>query len=202
MPAQPVLETDRLILRPFEPADAPLVQVLAGAREIADTTLTIPHPYPDGTAAAWIATHEPAWQAGSGATYAITRRGARTLVGAIGLHIIKAHGCAELGYWIAVAHWNQGYCTEAVRAVAAFGFDSLKLHRIQARHFTRNASSGRVMQKAGMRYEGVLRGAIRKWDAFEDVAVYGLLASDAASGTDSRYEAGTRNEATGSEERQ
>jgi RimJ/RimL family protein N-acetyltransferase len=52
------------------------------------------------------------------------------------------------------------------------------LHRIDARHLTRNPLSGRVMQKSGMRYEGVQRGAIRKWDRFEDVALYGLLASD------------------------
>jgi RimJ/RimL family protein N-acetyltransferase len=191
MPWQPVLETDRLILRPFEPADAPLVQVLAAAREIADTTLTIPHPYPDGAAAAWIATHQPAWQAGSGATYAITLRDTQTLVRTIGLHIMKAHACAELGYWIAVPCWNQGYCTEALRAVLAFAFDSLKLHRIQARHFMRNPPSGRVMQKVGMRFEGTLRGAVRKWDRFEDVALYGLLASDVAAGADSRREAGT-----------
>ncbi len=106
----PILETDRLILRAFDQTDASAVQMFAGAREVADTTLDIPHPYPDGAASAWIATHEPAWQAGTAATYAITLRNTRALIGAIGLTVSKAHASAELGYWIAVSHWNQGYC--------------------------------------------------------------------------------------------
>jgi RimJ/RimL family protein N-acetyltransferase len=62
--------------------------------------------------------------------------------------------------------------------VLTFGFGELRLHRIQARHLTRNPPSGRVLQKIGMRLEGVLREAVRKWDRFEDLAVYGVLASD------------------------
>jgi ribosomal-protein-alanine N-acetyltransferase len=174
----PTLETDRLILRAFRLEDAAAVKAFCGTREIADTTLAIPHPYPDGAASAWIATHQPAWQAGTGATFAITARDVGALVGAIGLTITKEHASAELGYWIAIPSWNQGYCTEAARAVVAFGFDSLKLHRIQAHHLTRNPSSGRVMQKIGMRTEGLRRDAIRKWGRFEDIACYGLLSSD------------------------
>jgi len=48
MSEQPNLQTNRLMLRPFELSDAPIVQALAGAREIADTTLAIPHPIPMG----------------------------------------------------------------------------------------------------------------------------------------------------------
>ena len=57
MSEQPILRTQRLVLRPFVVDDALGVQVLAGAREIADTTLHIPHPYPAGAAEQWIATH-------------------------------------------------------------------------------------------------------------------------------------------------
>jgi RimJ/RimL family protein N-acetyltransferase len=178
MLSQPTLETARLILRPFDAADAPLVQTLAGAREIADTTLAIPHPYPDSAAVAWIATHYPRWEARTGVTYAITSRDAGTLIGAIDLNVVKAHALAELGYWIGLPYWNRGYCTEAAHVVVAFGFDSLALNRIQARHLTRNPQSGRVMQKIGMRHEGVRRDAIRKWGRFEDVALYGILAAE------------------------
>ena len=58
---QPTLTTARLTLRPFVADDAFDVERLAGRREIADTTLNIPHPYPHGGAAEWIRLHGPAW---------------------------------------------------------------------------------------------------------------------------------------------
>jgi RimJ/RimL family protein N-acetyltransferase len=176
---QPTLQTPRLILRPFVPDDAPAVQRLAGAREVADTTLTIPHPYPDDAAEWWIASHTAGWAEGTLATWAITARADAIVLGAIGLAIAPAHARAELGYWVGVPYWNRGYCTEAARAVVRFAFDALALHRVQARHFVRNPASGRVMEKVGMRFEGVMRGAVRRWDRFEDLAMYAILATDA-----------------------
>ena len=178
MPAQPELPTERLLLRPFRPSDATDVQRLAGAFEVADMTMTVPHPYPEGAAEAWISMHEPAWNAGVLATFAITDRANGALVGAVGFGIKPEHLLAELGYWIGVPYWNRGYASEASRALLDFGFSQLALHRIQARHFLRNPASGRVMQKIGMTYEGTLRGAARKWDRFEDLALYAVLAPE------------------------
>lgn len=71
----------------------------------------------------------------------------------------------------------QGYCTEAAKAIVAFGFQQLKLQRIFAIHMTKNTASGRVMQKIGMTYEGVLRNHIKKNGDFVDVEVYGIKSS-------------------------
>ena len=172
---QPTLVTAHLVLRPFRADDAPAVTLLAGAREVADTTLHIPHPYPAGAAEAWIATHPPAWAAGTLATYAIVDGAEGALRGAIGLAIEPAHARAELGYWVGVPYWGRGIATEAARALVGFGFTRLALHRVQARHLTRNPASGRVMQKLGMRLEGVHREAFRKHDRFEDTAMYAVL---------------------------
>lgn len=166
------------MLRPFVDADVPRVAELAGAREIADTTLAIPHPYPPEAAASWIATHEPAWEERTHVTFAITEASSGTLAGAIGQGIDHTHDHGELGYWVGVPYWNRGYATEAARAVVAFAFDDLGLHRVMARHLIRNPASGRVMQKIGMQLEGVQRHAVKKWDAYEDVAVYAILADD------------------------
>ena len=178
----PELRTARLLLRPFRAGDGPAVERLVGAREVADTTLTIPHPYPAGAAEAWIATQAPAWAGGERVTLAVCEAADdgddAPLVGAIGLQLVPEHAHAELGYWIAVERWNRGYATEAGHAILALAFDTLGLHRVQARHFTRNAASGRVMQKLGMRYEGMQRGALRRWGVFEDVALYAILADD------------------------
>lgn len=157
--------------------DAPDVQSLAGAREIAAATLTIPHPYEEGVAEEWIRTHAPAYATGDLAAFAVVELSGQ-LVGAMGLAIKGTHRHAELGYWIGVPYWNRGYATEAGRMILRFGFEELGLNRIFAHHFVRNPASGRVMLKLGMRLEGRLRQHVRKWGEFEDLDEYGILASE------------------------
>ena len=173
----PILHTSRLTLRPFAPDDAATVQRLAGVPEVALTTKNIPYPYEDGLAESWIATHQDKWEAKESLTLAITVD-VHGLVGAVGLVLNMSHRRGELGYWIARDHWNQGYATEAAVALINYGFDELELNRIQARYFTRNPASGRVMEKAGMKYEGLFRQHALVRGVFEDVAVYAILSSE------------------------
>lgn len=173
--ALPTLETDRLVLRPFTLADAGRVHELAGAPAVAATTLNIPHPYPEGAAEDWIGTHAENAARGAGFTWAITRKADDLLIGAIGVGVNATHRRGELGYWLGVPYWNQGYTSEAARRVVAFGFAELELNRIAAAYLPRNPASGRVMQKAGMTYEGTLRQYVRKGETFEDVAMYAIL---------------------------
>ena len=194
MNSQPTLTTERLLLRPFCLADAPGVQRLAGDYEIAATTLGIPHPYEDGVAEAWIGTHREGYERGELASFAVVLarnvRGEsaaaemaaaeRALLGSISLHIRQQHARAEVGWWIGVPYWNQGYCTEAARALLHYGFETLGLNRIQGRHLARNPASGRVMIKIGMRYEGTMRQAVCKWGVFEDVKLYAILTNEYA----------------------
>lgn len=175
MREQPTLTTDRLTLRPFVLDDAWDVERLAGMREIADTTLNIPHPYPIGAATAWIQAHVGAWEDGNSATFAIVETKTGKLVGAISLTIKREHRRAELGYWISSDRWNNGYATESSRRILDFGFEALGLHRIEARHFLRNPASGQVMQKLGMQKEGVERDWAIKWDRYETLVVYSIL---------------------------
>ncbi len=176
---QPTLNTKRLILRPFTQADAPVVQELAGAPEIAATTLRIPHPYPRGFAAQWIAGHPELFETGSGVNFAIIRRRDSALVGCVGLQCDPENLSAELGYWIGVPFWNRGYATEAARMAVAFGFAWFGLHAIKSSYFGSNPASGRVMEKIGMSYEGRRREHLfKEGRGFEDVVEYGLLCAD------------------------
>ncbi|MHB1317499.1 MAG: GNAT family N-acetyltransferase [Anaerolineae bacterium] len=175
MSEQPVLETGRLVLRPFTLADAPAVRELAGDYQVAQYTLNIPHPYPEGAAEEWISGHQSAYDQGRAMTWAITARDDGRLLGAIGLTVVAIHRRAEMGYWLAVPYWNQGLMTEAARAVLDFGFGRLGLLRIYAMHSTQNKASGRVMQKAGMVREGCLRQHVLRWDVPHDLVYYGIL---------------------------
>jgi len=178
----PTLRTERLILRAFAVEDAPTVQRLAGAREIADTTLNIPHPYEDGVAEKWIAGHQERYRQNQGLTLAITLAEGNLLIGAISLiSFSDQHQHAELGYWVGRQWWRAGYCTEAAREVVRFGLEQLGLNRIVGQHLARNPASGRVMQKIGMKHEGTLRQHVRKWDKFEDLECYGILKSEWSS---------------------
>jgi RimJ/RimL family protein N-acetyltransferase len=173
--ALPTLTTARLVVRPHEPADASRLQQLAGARQIADTTLNIPHPYPDGAAEKFIECRARQWSERKDLNMAIALP-AVGLIGGIGLNDISLrHRRAELGYWIGVEFWGLGYCTEAAEAVVRFGFERMNLNRIFAFHMTRNPASGRILQKLGMKHEGRLRRHVERWGRLEDIDYYGLL---------------------------
>ena len=176
MPAKrPELRTERLLLRPFKLSDAETVAKLANAKEIAQYTQNIPYPYGVDDAREFIGQHADAFRKGEFVVLAITRRDGGALMGTIGLTLNWEHDKAEMGYWIGLPYWNRGYCSEAARAMLDYGFDTLGLHRIQASHFQNNPASGRVMQKVGMKREGCLRGAVKKWDEYIDLVYYGML---------------------------
>ncbi|RYG75335.1 N-acetyltransferase [bacterium] len=172
------LETPRLLLRPFELSDAPAVQRLAGAIEIARVTLNVPHPYEDGMAEQWIERQQRPENRAHTSNFAITQRENSELCGCIGLSVNQKQSQAELGYWIGVPFWNLGYGTEAARAIIGFAFETLQLERVQARHLDINPASGRVMQKIGMQFEGISRKGARKGNTFYDLAHYAILRED------------------------
>lgn len=174
----PLIETPRLVLRPFDLTDAPVVQHLAGAKEVASTTALIPHPYPDGVAEQWIATHAPEWATHRGLSLAITLKPVGELIGTVGLTFAEPHARGELGYWIGLPFWRRGFATEAASALTDFGFRALGLNRVQAHHYASNPASGRVLLKIGMRREGTSPKMMLKHGRFEDVVFYGVLRRD------------------------
>ncbi len=156
-------------------SDAASVTHLAKDYDIAAMTLRIAHPYHEEMATEWIRTHEDGYRNGELANFAVTLREDGQLVGTVGLDIFLEHGRAGLGYWIGKEFWGKGYATEAAKAVLEFGFDTLKLNRIHAEHFTDNPASGRVQQKIGMVKEGCMREHYLKFGEFKDVVQCGML---------------------------
>lgn len=83
-----------------------------------------------------------------------------------------------IGYALGEKFWNQGYMSEALTRVINFLFETTDVNRIEAEHDVNNPSSGRVMEKSGMIFEGVLRNAGLNNQGIVDVAIYSILRSD------------------------
>lgn len=167
----PEIQTTRLKLRPYTEADIPELVPLVGAREVAAMTLRIAHPYTEQNARDFIAKTRDDGEIRVAIILASNGR----MCGGVGLRPEVAHGRAELGYWIGVPYWGNGYATEAAKAMVRYGFETLKLHRITATHAKQNAASGRILVKLGMRHEGCLREHVSKWGEFLDLESYGIL---------------------------
>ena len=171
-----VLETARLILREWSESDIPELLPLIRAREVAATTLRIPHPYEEKHAREFLASVAKENEL----RMAIRLLNDNRLVGGIGLHPEMLHRRAELGYWIGAPFWGNGYATEAGREIVRYGFEEFQLKRIFATVFAGNQTSERVLTKIGMQHEGRMRQAVLKWGKFLDVELYSTLREEYA----------------------
>ncbi|MBE5795092.1 MAG: GNAT family N-acetyltransferase [Clostridiales bacterium] len=101
------------------------------------------------------------------------------MIGSIGVEISSECDLrGSLGYKIGSRWWNQGYASEATRAVIDYLFQCTDVERLDAFHSVHNRASGCVMEKAGMQYEGLLRNYYRTRDGFHDCALYAVIRSD------------------------
>jgi RimJ/RimL family protein N-acetyltransferase len=102
------------------------------------------------------------------------------VLGVIGIHDIQLYGKreGELGYWVRLSERGRGVASTAMRSMAAFAFNELRLARASIRIRLDNASSRRAAERAGARYEGALRHGIVHGDARFDAALYALVPDD------------------------
>jgi [ribosomal protein S5]-alanine N-acetyltransferase len=173
--SRPTIRTDRLILRPLQISDGWDIRRMAGNSRVAENTLYMPFPYPEGVAEEWISTHANEFFEKKQMVLGICLKSTKELIGCIGLTMKFDLENAELGYWIGETYWNQGFATEAAMAVVKFGFESLGLHKIYANYFSNNTASGKVMKKVGMIQEGYLKEHVRHWGDYKDLFVFGIV---------------------------
>jgi len=98
------------------------------------------------------------------------------IIGAIGVFPQDDIFCknAEMGYWLAEAHWGKGIMTEAVKQGVEYGFSQFNVNRIFARPFDSNPASIRVLEKAGFHFEAKFEKTIFKFGAYHDELVYAI----------------------------
>ena len=146
------LTTERLILRPWEESDAESLYEYAKDPQVGPIAGWPPHISVEDSRQiikSVLAVNE---------TYAICKRQDNRAIGSIGLMRGKQSNLdipedeGEIGYWIGVPFWGQGYVPEAVRELIRHGFEDLKLNRIWCGYFEGNEKSKRVQEKCGFRY--------------------------------------------------
>lgn len=147
-----IIETERLILRPWFASDAKRLYVLASDPEVGPSAGWPPHENEAASAAIIGAVLS------SPEVYAVVLRQSGELIGCAGFNskgaanMLLDEGELELGYWIGKSHWGCGYAIEAACAVVEHGFEDLGLIGIHAAYFDGNDRSRRVLEKLGFAY--------------------------------------------------
>ncbi|HAF34868.1 GNAT family N-acetyltransferase [Sphingobacterium sp. UBA7038] len=172
----PQLVTERLILNAIDTTDIPQIVDYLQDKVYSDFTSNIPYPYRKEDAEYWLKLAEEAFANRKGFTFAIRNKD-KKLIGAIGLQD-EGSDKAELGYWIAIPYWNNGYVTEAAKAIIEFGFKELNFNKIFATYFPHNPASGKVMEKIGMKKEALLKQHLKKDGRYYDIPLYAIFRTD------------------------
>jgi RimJ/RimL family protein N-acetyltransferase len=142
-----VLETERLRLRAPRFEDAKAIAGLVNDQRIAENTIRIPHPYCLADAKEWIGS--------------VRRSGEESFVITVGDEVIGGCGCdhragvPEIGYWLGVPFWGNGYATEAARALIDYVFETHGHEMLAAGARISNPGSRRVLEKCGFQWTGV-----------------------------------------------
>lgn len=174
----PTLETDRLLLRPMRVSDAADMFDYARNAEVTRYLLWKPHTSITYTRE-YLEYLAGRYRLGMHYEWAVVLKSTNRMIGTCGFASIDcAHNAGELGYVLHPDFHGKGLMTEAARRVLSFGFEELGLHRIEARFMDGNEASRRVMERLGMRFEGIRRDAMLIKGSYSDIGTYAILASD------------------------
>jgi RimJ/RimL family protein N-acetyltransferase len=162
---QPQLEADELLLRSWVAHDVNAVVAAYSDPAIQHWHL---RSMTADEAATWIASWPRRWTEETGASWAVTRDG--TLVGQVSARALRlAESSAEVSYWVTPHARGHAVAPRAVETVTAWLFDTVRLHRTELAHSTRNPSSCRVAEKAGYELEGIQKQRLRHSDGWHDM---------------------------------
>ncbi len=174
----PLLETKRLILRKMTLEDAEDLFSYASDSEVARYVVWECHNSPEDSVRylnAMIRRYSERALSEWGVVFKDNNR----FIGTCGYVVYSpGHARAELAYALSREYWNRGLATEAVKEIIRFGFEGMRLNRIEARCYVENSASQRVLEKVGMSYEGTLREQMYIKGNYTDMKLYSLLRKD------------------------
>uniref|UniRef100_Q07U71 GCN5-related N-acetyltransferase n=1 Tax=Rhodopseudomonas palustris (strain BisA53) TaxID=316055 RepID=Q07U71_RHOP5 len=144
-----VLETERLALRKPTLADVKAIARLANDRMVAQNTRRLPHPYRQDDAIRYI---QALADTGNDTVFLVELD--FRPIGMVGLDW-RNQATPELGYWLGVEHWGQGFATEAARAVIDYAFEEFDVAQLLSGARVANPASRNVLEKCGFQWTGV-----------------------------------------------
>ena len=171
----PTLQTQRLLLRPMRVSDTDDMYEYAKDPEVTRYLLWRPHTCREYTRS-YLEYLAGRYRLGAHYEWAMIHRESGRMIGTCGFASIDCpNACAELGYVLNPDFRGQGLVVEAARCVMDFAFNTLSLHRIEARYMIENLASRRVMDKLGMRFEGVARSSLLVKGLYRDIGKCAIL---------------------------
>lgn len=174
----PRLETDRLVLRKLALDDLEDVYAYSSDEQVTRYLRWGPHASLEQTES-YIRGVLQEYRQGRDGTWGIEYRASGHVVGAIHLMAISTqHRKAEIGFLLSRAYWGRGLMVEALLSVLKYAIEDVGLNRVEAFCLVDNFGGKRVLEKAGMRKEGVLREYALQKGAFRDFAVHSMLRRD------------------------
>lgn len=176
-----LLQNDTILIRPHEVRD--IDALFTAVREsIAEISPWLPWCHPDFSRdelAGFVEVSRKGWADGSQYQFAIFATATGSTLGGISLnHIAKSNRLANMGYWVRTSATGRGVASEAVRLVAAYGFRNLGLSRIEIAAIPENTASRRVAERAGAKFEAVVRNRLVMHGRAYDAALYSLVPGD------------------------
>jgi len=173
------LETERLILRRISVNDAEAMYNNWASDDIVTKYVTWPKHESVEATRGLLEIWEKEYENDSCYRWAIVLKDENKVIGTIDVvRVNEADETAEIGYCISHEYWSKGIVTEAAKKVVEYLLNEVGFYRVEAQHHLDNPASGKVMQKIGMKYEGVIRGARIVKGEHIDVAMYAILKID------------------------
>lgn len=175
--------TERLLLRDFTVEDAPAVHRYGSNPEVVRYMPWGPNTWKDTEDFLKLKLEDQRTDPRRRFDLAVTLASSGELIGACGLYVISTERRqGAIGYVYRRDVWGRGYATEAARALVALGFEKLGMHRIFSYVDVDNAASARVLEKAGMQREGLVRHDVQMRGEWRDSYLYAILEDDPPAG--------------------
>lgn len=167
-----IIKTKKFVLRPYRMSDAKVITPLLNNLNVTKNLSSLPFPYELKHALEYIEKTNGEMKKSDTEKFSYVIEINGKAAGAISIDCIKHDHKAEMGYWLAENYWGNGIMTEVVKKFTSFAFAKFKLRRIYAKAYDGNKGSMRVLEKVGMKFEGIEKKGALKDGKYIDLHVY------------------------------